>query len=239
MLSEMSNEGGLGKVKEVEDDDDESTNGSSHGVVLQSNEAKTIEMLARENAILRQQNIHNARLRPRSSTNSAFGLGGTYGMQETLPEESDYAIDELDEISELQEITSKGLSGRRMSEYGAAGQPKLSPYAVENRKIENVKRANWQSSLGFGGLTDIPQSRRHSFADVPTRQGSVSSVGEPLSARESSLQEALSPKDYPGRYQEGPGYSLNEHGECSINNPFQISYASAKNHLMEEERTTL
>jgi hypothetical protein len=226
MLSEMSNEGGLGKVKEVEDDDDESTNGSSHGVVLQSNEAKTIEMLARENALLRQQNIHNARLRPRSSTNSAFGLGGAYGMQETLPEESDYAIDELDEISELQEITSKGLSGRRMSEYGAAGQPKLSPYAVENRKIENVKRANWQSSLGFGGLTDIPQSRRHSFADVPTRQGSVSSVGEPLSAHESSLQEGLSPKDYPGRYQDGSGYSLNEHGECSLNIPYQISYAS-------------
>lgn len=217
MLSEMSNEGGLGKVKEVDDDDDESTNGSNHGVVLQSSEAsKTIEMLARENAILRQQNIHNSRLRPRSSTNSAFGLGGGYGLQETLPEESDYAIDELDEISELQEITSKGLSGRRMSEYGSSGQPKLSAYGtLENRKLENVKRANWQSSLGFGGLADIPQSRRHSFADVPARQGSVSSVGEPLSGHEGSLQEGLSPKDYSGRYQEGAGYSLNEHGEYS------------------------
>ncbi|TVY17704.1 Uncharacterized protein LARI1_G003234 [Lachnellula arida] len=224
MLSEMSSEGGLGKLKEVDDDDDESTNGSNHGVVLQSNEAKTIEMLARENAILRQQNMNNSRLRPRSSTTSAFGLGGTYGMQETLPEESDYAIDELDEVNELQEITSKGLSGRRMSEYGAAGQPKLSSYgSLENRKLENVKRANWQSSLGFGGLADIPQSRRHSFADVPTRQGSVSSVGEPLSAHESSLQEQLSPKDYPVRYQEGGGYSLNEHGEYLFNRSSQTS----------------
>lgn len=208
MLSEMSSEGGLGKVKEVDDDDDESTNGSNHGVALPSSEAsKTIELLARENAILRQQNIHNSRLRPRSSTSSAYA---NYGLQETLPEESDYAIDELDEISELQEITSKGLLGRRMSEYGAAGQPKLSAYAaLENRKLENVKRANWQSSLGFGGLGDIPQSRRHSFADVPTRQGSVSSVGDALSVHESSLQESLSPKDYYGRYPEG--YSLNEH----------------------------
>ncbi|TVY85250.1 Uncharacterized protein LSUE1_G000132 [Lachnellula suecica] len=231
MLSEMSNEGGLAKLKEVDDDDDESTNGSSHGVVLQSNEAKTIEMLARENALLRQQNLQNSRLRPRSSTSSAFGLSGGYGLQETLPEESDYAIDELDEISELQEITAKGLSGRRMSEYGAAGQPKLSSYAaLENRKLENVKRANWQSSLGFGGLTDIPQSRRHSFADVPTRQGSVSSIGEPLSSHESTLQEALSPKDYPGRYQEAAGYSLNEHGKKSS----YISHPGAvKTQLME------
>jgi hypothetical protein len=234
MLSEMSSEGGLGKVKEVDDDDDESTNGSSHGVVLQSNEAKTIEMLARENAILRQQNINNSRLRPRSSTNSAFGLGGAYGLQATLPEESDYAVDELDEINELQEITSKGLSGRRMSEYGAAGQPKLSHVSLENRKLENVKRANWQSSLGFGGLADIPQSRRHSFADVPTRQGSVSSAGEPLSAHESSLQEGLSPKDYPGRYQEGGGYSLNEHGEYIFNTSPQTSYVPTMSQLMEE-----
>lgn len=218
MLSEMSSEGGLGKLKEVDDDDDESTSGSSHGAAMQSSEAKTIEMLARENAMLRQQNMNNARLRPRSSTSSAFGLGGTYGLQETLTEESDYAIDELDEIGELQEITSKGLSGRRMSEYSAAGQPKLSPYVtLENRKLENVKRANWQSSLGFGGINDIPQSRRHSFADVPTRQGSVSSAGEPLSAHENSLQEGLSPKDYTGRYQEPAAYSLNEHGKHIFN----------------------
>jgi hypothetical protein len=214
MLSEMSNEGGLSKLKEVDDDDDESTNGSNHGVALQSNEAKTIEILARENAILRQQQYHNSRIRPRSSTSNAYGLGGTYSMQETLPEESDYAIDELDEINELQEITSKGLLGRRMSEYGPAGQQRVPSYAsLENRKLENVKKAYWQSSLGFGGLADIPQSRRHSFADVPTRQGSVSSAGEALSAHESSLQESISPKDYQNRYQDASAYSMNEHGE--------------------------
>ena len=214
MLSEMSNEGGLSKLKEVDDDDDDSTNGSNHGVPIQSTEAKTIEMLARENAILRQQQqqYHNSRIRPRSSTSNAFALGG-YGLQEAVPEESDYAIDELDEISELQDITSKGLLTRRLSEYGA-GQNRASPYvSLENRKLENVKKAYWQSSLGFAGMNDIPQSRRHSFADVPTRQGSVSSVGEQLSAHESNLQESMSPKEYQGRYQDGAGYSINDHGE--------------------------
>jgi hypothetical protein len=219
MLSEMSNDGGLSKLKEVDDDDDESTNGSNHGVALQSqtSESKTIEILARENAILRQQQYQNSRIRPRSSTSNAFGLGGAYSMQEALPEESDYAIDELEEINELQEMASKGMLGRRLSEYGAAGQPRIPPYVtLENRKLENVKKAYWQSSLGFGGLADIPQSRRHSFADVPTRQGSVSSAGEPLSAHESNVQqESMSPKDYSNRYPEGVGYSLNDHGEQS------------------------
>lgn len=214
MLSEMSNDGtGLGKLKEVEDDDDESTNGSTHGVQLQSNEAKTIEILARENAILRQQQYHNSRIRPRASTTTAFAFGNGYGLQEPLPEESDYAIDELDEINELQDIANKGLIGRRLSEYAAGHSARASPYvSLENRKLENVKKAYWQSSLGFGGLADIPQSRRHSFADVP-RQGSVSSVGDPLSSHEGNVQESMSPKDYQGRYQDGTGYSLNDHGE--------------------------
>ena len=33
-----------------------------------------------------------------------------------------------------------------------------------------MKRGHWHSSLGFGGVED-PQSRRHSFADVPARAG--------------------------------------------------------------------
>jgi hypothetical protein len=62
----------------------ESTNDSNHGVALQSqtSESKTIEILARENAILRQQQYQNSRIRPRSSTSNAFGLGGPYSMQQ-------------------------------------------------------------------------------------------------------------------------------------------------------------
>lgn len=214
MLSEMSIEGGLGKLKEVEDDDDESINGSNHGVALQSAEAKTIELLARENAMLRQQQFNNARIRPRSSTSNAYGISGAYPpLQGTLPEESDYAIDELDEINELQDRTGKGMLERRMSEFGLTSQQRIPSYAyMENRKLEGAKKPpHWISSLGFERLADIPQSRRHSFADVPARQGSVSSAGEVLSVQE-SLQESISPKDYQNRYQDTTGYSLNEHG---------------------------
>ncbi len=45
---------------------------------------------------------------------------------------------------------------------------------AEHRTLDSVKKGQWQSSLGFGGLGEVPQSRRHSFADVPTRQTSIS-----------------------------------------------------------------
>ena len=233
MLSEMSSEGGLGKVKEVEDDDDESTNSSGHGIMSQSAEARTIEQLARENAILRQQQQYqNSRIRPRSATSNVFSSNTGYGLQDTVPEESEYAVDELDEISELQDITARGIQGRRMSEYGL-GQTRMSPYmSLENRKLENVKKAYWQSSNGLERLTDISQSRRHSFADVPipTRQGSISSAGEPLSARE-ALQESMAQGDYQNRYQDGTGYSLNDHGEHAqiSNTPRRLSLFSQQN----------
>lgn len=222
MLSEMSSDGtGLEKLKEVEDDDDESTNGSAQGAQLQESQAKALEMLARENAILRQQNYQtNLRLRPRSSTTNvainSYGPGGPYGIHDSLTEESDYAIDELDEISELQGITNKGLLGRRFSEYGVGQAPRPAGYmSLENRTLESVKKAYWQSS-GFGGLSDIPQSRRHSFADVPTRQGSVSSAGEPLPAREDHAQEALLPHDHQSRYPDGANFPINDHGKCFL-----------------------
>lgn len=213
MLSEMSNDGGLGKLKEVEDDDDESSHGSNHGAHLQSNDAKTIELLARENALLRQQQYHTSRIRPRSSTSNAFG---SYTIQDALPEESDYAIDELEEMGDLQGGPSKALLARRMSEYGL-GAPRVPSYnTIENRKLENVKKAYWQSSLGFNGPDDLPQSRRHSFVDIPARQGSISSVGEALSAHEIALQEALSPNQ--DRYKNNAGYTLNDHGEQTFDN---------------------
>jgi len=194
MLSEMANDGSmLGKVNE--DDDDDST-GSLPGSQMQSAEAKTIEMLTRENAMLRQQQQYqNSRLRPRASTSAVYGLSNGY-LQESVPEESDYAIDEHDEASDGVDLAGRRTLARRMSEYGAG--PFRSPFsAIENRKLENVKKAYWQSSLGFGGLGDIPQSRRHSFADVPTRHGSISSVGESIPPHELTPQDS---QDYPSAY---------------------------------------
>jgi hypothetical protein len=207
MLSEMSNEGGmLGKVHEVEDDDDQSTHSSGHGAhLLQSAESKTIELLARENAMLRQQQYQNSRIRPRAST--SYGLGNGYSVHDPVPEESDYAVDELDEANEGQEAAAKRAMGRRMSEYGASTYGSRSPlYAVENRKLENVKKAFWQSSLGFGGIGEIPQSRRHSFADVPARQGSISSLGDVASLHELNSPDTAHSQEY-GGFPEGAGFN--------------------------------
>lgn len=218
MLSEMSSEGAiLGNLKEVEDDDDESTNGSSHGVQLQSLEAKTIEMLAKENAILRQQQLQyqTARPRPRATSNAYGADHHTYGHQGNFLEESDYAIDELDEMNEIQSAAARTFNDRRSSEYGAAHDAKISSYAsLENRKVENVKKAYWQSSLGFGGLGDIPQSRRHSFADIPTRQGSVTSMTDTAPNYERAL-ENIHIAEYPGRYADSTDFPLHEHGELT------------------------
>lgn len=190
MLSEMANDGNmLGKVNE--DDDDDST-GSLQDSQHQEQAAKTIEMLTRENMILRQQNQYqNARLRPRAS--SSYGLGNGY-LQDPVPEESDFAIDEQDEGNDGSEFGGRKNFSRRMSEYGAG--PFRSPYLVENRKLENIKKAAWQSSLGFGGLGEPPQSRRHSFADVPTRQASISSIGEAAQAHEAAAQDLANSQEY-------------------------------------------
>lgn len=208
MLSEMSSEGAmLGKVKEVEDDEDGSSGSSGQGNhQQQSAEAKTIELLARENAMLRQQHQqqqYQSRIRPRASTAAVYGLGNGYSVRESVPEESDYAIDELDgEAHEGHDAAARRGSARRMSEYAPSAL--RTQYPLENRKLENVKRAYWTSSLGFGGLGDIPQSRRHSFADVPTRQASIGSLGEAGGFHESQSPDTSQSQEY-GGFHDGVG----------------------------------
>lgn len=203
MLSEMSNDGGmLGKVKEVEDD--ENSNVELAQDHHQSVEAKTIEMLTRENAMLRQQQqqqqYHANRMRPRAST--GFGLGNGYGLHDPVPEESsDFAVD-LDESNDVSDLAARRAFGRRMSEYGAGAF--RSSFSLENRPLENVKKAIWSSSLGFGGLADIPQSRRHSFADVPTRQPSIGSIGDQILSQEPSTQDGQHAQDFASGQYENP-----------------------------------
>ncbi|KAG5999624.1 hypothetical protein E4U43_001966, partial [Claviceps pusilla] len=180
MLSEMANDSSiLGKVKEVEDDDDESPSESLQGSSHQTTESKTIEMLTRENAMLRQQQYNSSRIRPRASTGASF-LGNGY---ETVPEECDYAVDELDEANDSIDALGRRASNRRMSEYGSSAF--RTSLGIDNRKADNnlnlKKAALWSSSpVFFGG--DASQSRRHSFANMPTRQGSISSVAESVAA---------------------------------------------------------
>jgi hypothetical protein len=205
MLSEMSNDGSmLGKVKEVEDDDDEeSTTESMHGSFHQSSESKTIEMLSRENAMLRQQQQYNARIRPRASTGAAY-VGNGYPLREPVPEESDYAIDELDELNDVGESFARRAASRRMSEFGIG--PFRSTFGVENRKTDNanLKKALWTTSGGFSP-SDISQSRRHSFANMPTRQGSISSIAD-TAALEASVSSDQQLQDYSSGFPDGTGF---------------------------------
>ncbi|KAI1329309.1 hypothetical protein F5Y16DRAFT_106214 [Xylariaceae sp. FL0255] len=205
MLSEMSNEGAmLGKVNEADDDEESTSDSALPNQQQQSADAKTIELLTRENAILRQQQYQTSRMRPRASTAATYGLGNGYSVHDPVPEESDYAVDELDELNDGQDPASKRSFVRRMSEYGPGTF--RSPFPLENRKLENVKRAFWQSSLGFGGLGDIPQSRRHSFADVPTRQGSIGSLGDAVGLQEATSPDGVQSQDY-GGFADVSGYN--------------------------------
>lgn len=189
MLGDMSHDPTLlGQLREVEDDD-ESSNGSEAGVQLSTTQARTIEQLAMENALLRQaaaEQLESNRGRNRavttnSATQAARGTTQAYNQRihESVPEETSSPFCDLDESEGSQLYHPTDLNGRRASEYAMKPGRQFSVTGIpENRTLESVKKGHWQSSLGFGGLGEPPQSRRHSFADVPTRQTSLSSASE-------------------------------------------------------------
>ena len=184
MLGELSRDA-LGQLREVEDD--ESSNGSESGGHLSTAQARTIEQLAMENAILRQaaaDHIEGNKTRNRtfpaaSSANGRNSIQGHQRIHESVPEETDYALYDLDDTNIDQSYLLEGVSLNVSRNYGAKLEEQYSAAGVaENRTLESVKKGHWQSSLGFGGIGEPPQSRRHSFADVPTRQTSISSNEE-------------------------------------------------------------
>ncbi|KAI1003346.1 hypothetical protein K3495_g4864 [Podosphaera aphanis] len=206
MLSEISNESFLCNVEEVEDYDDKGINSSSQGTI-RSNEAKTIEKLTRENARLRQQ-YKDSYPRPQSSTSNL----PNYGLPETHLERSDSAIDEFEESNEFQRDIPRKSIPRKFNEYRGEKSSQIPPCKlIQNRKVENVKKGFWQSSLGFGGLEDIPQSRRHSFATIPTRNNLTNSSGEPLMTHDTAFQESITSTEFSKNCQDQISHSLNEH----------------------------
>ena len=187
-LGDMSHDSSLlGQLREV--DDDESSTGSEAGVQLSATQARAIEKLAMENALLRQaaaeQIEDNTKARNRAvSTNSVPRLPRTsiqahhQRVHETVPEEPSGGLHRLDE-TQTEPFSQGGVRSRRSTEYiSRSGQQYNSSTLLENRNLESIKKGHWQSSLGFGGLVEPPQSRRHSFAEVPTRQTSISSASE-------------------------------------------------------------
>ena len=187
MLGDLSHDPPLLEQLREVDDDEEGSDGSETDVQLSAQETK-IQQLAMENAMLRQEaaeRSESAKVRnraaasmaskaPRSSAQLHSQLG-----HDPMAEETEYALCDFEDLELPKLYKYEGLNGRRSSEYvtksgtqyTVAGNP-------ENRTLESVKKGHWQSSLGFGGIGEPSQSRRHSFADVPTRQNSIGSAGD-------------------------------------------------------------
>lgn len=187
MLGDLSHDSSLlGQLREV-DDDDESSAGSEAGVHLSNTQARTIEQLAMENAILRQaaaDQIEHARGRHRAGTTDSKAraprsMASNHPVHDSLQEEADCGYGEQAEMRIGHAYSNEGLRARRSSEYANKA---TTPFAMtgipEYRNLESFKKGQWQSSLGFGGVVEPPQSRRHSFAEVPTRQTSIGSSSD-------------------------------------------------------------
>lgn len=172
----------LGRVREDEDGD-ESLNGSEGDVSFSVAQAHAIEQLSRENALLRQvANVGHFEPRYRdrasSSASATSAAHAIHRIRGGVPEE-DIPAEELGELRDIHGYGNmRGNTRRRFSEHSGNLEQQFSSFAppLENRTLDNVRKAHWQTSLGFGGAADISQSRRHSFADIPMRHASVSSV---------------------------------------------------------------
>ncbi|KAL4884555.1 PSP1 C-terminal conserved region-domain-containing protein [Aspergillus karnatakaensis] len=203
----------LGRVREDEDDEAESPGGSDGSYSnYTANQARTIEQLARENAMLRQaagQMDSSFRDRALSTTSAAGGyaIGGSlrnaHRIQGSVPEEADLAVEDLDEVGNIPGYNDiYNNPRRRFSEHSVNLEKQFSSYApLENRALENIRKAHWQTSLGFGSLADIPQSRRHSFAEIPMRHPSISGEAQGASNPHSGLSEQ---EDSYANLSEGP-----------------------------------
>ncbi|CEL05940.1 Putative PSP1 domain protein [Aspergillus calidoustus] len=176
----------LGRVREDEDDDAESPEGSDASYNNNAfDQARTIEKLSRENALLRQAAGHldnSFRDRAMSSASGASGYAVGSGIRNmhpirgSVPEEADLAVEDLDEVGSIPGYNDiYNNPRRRFSEHSVNLEKQFSAFTpLEYRTMDNLRKAHWQTSLGFGSLQDIPQSRRHSFAEIPIRHASIS-----------------------------------------------------------------
>ena len=187
MLGDLSHDPPLLEQLREVDDDEESFNGSETGLQLSAQETK-IQELALENARLRQaaaEQSESAKIRSRVATsvtgNAPHISAQAYGQRsrDHTAEDIDYALYDFEDADLPKSYKYESLNGRRSSEYATKPNAQYTVSGIpENRTLESVKKGHWQSSLGFGGIGEPPQSRRHSFADIPTRQNSIGSTGD-------------------------------------------------------------
>ena len=191
----------LGELREV-DDDEETTFAPSSGGKAYRGE-RTLEDLAGENAMLRQQLVANqiqqqSRGNRSSFTNQRPQTSDQYyhqRLQNTFQDESSPSYFDVDDSRPDEPQKTSSSLGRRFSEFGTSSGPHYTLNVhTDNKTLDHVKRGQWQSSLGFARAEDPPQSRRHSFAELPTRRNSLGTNEEEDLAHPPS-DFAISPRD--------------------------------------------
>lgn len=171
----------VGRVRE-DDGGGESLKDSDGNLNYSASQAQTIEQLARENALLRRaaagQMDNRFRDKASSSTSVAGGNHPFHRVRGSVPE-VDLSVEDLEELHRVQGYSNiRSTSRRRFSEHSPNLEQQFSSLASprENRALDNVRQSHRQTSLGFGCVADIPQSRRHSLADIRIRRTSVNSI---------------------------------------------------------------
>jgi hypothetical protein len=150
----------LGSLREDEDDL-ESSNGSERAFQMQA--APTRPAVGRGLSA-------TSRTATSPLPNVGFRFQARSGTFPLSPD-SDYAVaddgdENSDHFSEVGRAMARGIVSSTAS--STTNVPSVAA-AIENRRLEGVKRSQWQTSLGFGIAEEGTQSRRHSFADLPTR----------------------------------------------------------------------
>lgn len=173
--------GGLGRLREVDDDEEEQrTHSIRNAAAVGQNHLNQRFVVDTPHHQHEVKNPDRAVPSVASTTPAQPPGLRNARFRDLAHDATETAIDDRDDITALGGFGGRENYARRMSEQalGLADRQSLSP--TEDRAFDGVRKAHWQTSLGFGPIPEIPQSRRHSFADVPTRHGSFSSTGETL-----------------------------------------------------------
>jgi hypothetical protein len=158
---------GLDRLHEEEGDED------YQGQSMSNSQLRRLERLEKENAQLRAAQASNRTFSTSAITPTTSSAFRSYRTQGALPEEYDDAVEDQESMSGSGLLQRRDNMMRRMSEQA------LPPFERQSGADYDGGRnaSKWSTSLGFGSIPEIPQSRRHSMADVPTRHPSMGSQG--------------------------------------------------------------
>lgn len=154
------------------------TLGHEYGGLSRVNESEDSEPFSATSATFTPNSRGVARAMSNTSNYTSTSAFRSMRQRNSTHDISEMAIEDNDEPSMLRQPI-RGATSRRMSDL----QSTISTRAGGNSLYAGTTPGNsrnaphWSSNLDFGTLDTIPQSRRHSFADVPTRRGSLGSNG--------------------------------------------------------------